>query len=102
MGVDDSALAGDTNFIAGQKGDAESLADKGTGTGPNFVPDWDPAFLQEIHGVILIAGDRHNSVAKKLDEVKDVFGFGKPTASIKEVRTIVGDVRPGKESAHEQ
>jgi hypothetical protein len=103
MGVDDSTLAsGDANFLAGQRGDAEALKDKGTGTGPTFVPDWDPAFLQDIHAVVLVSGDSHNSVNKELKQVKSVFGVGSAKASIKEVKSIVGDVRPGKEAGHEQ
>jgi hypothetical protein len=103
MGVDDSPLTGDANFLNGQKADAESLGDKGSGTGPSFVPDWDPAFLQEIHGVILVSGDSHSSVNKALSEAKIAFGIASlDEPSIKEVISIVGDVRPGKESGHEQ
>jgi len=101
MGVDDTALTGDLNFQIGQKKDAQSLGDKGTGTGPTFVPDWEPAFLQDIHGAILVFGESHNSVNKALAQAKQAFGVSTSKASIKEVTTIRGDVRPGKESGHE-
>jgi hypothetical protein len=67
MGVDDTTLTGDVNFKNGQKKDAESLGDKGTGTGDSFVPNWEPAFLKDIHGVILVSGDSHDSVNKEKD-----------------------------------
>ncbi|GLB42843.1 putative peroxidase [Lyophyllum shimeji] len=104
MGIDDANLTStEPNFELGQRQDAKNLGDKGTGDIPNFVPEWEPAFLQDIHAVILISGDSHRTVDKKLQEIKEIFGLApsgnKP--SIKEVTTIVGDVRPGKESGHE-
>lgn len=103
MGIDDTNLtSNDPNFLAGQKADAFNLGDKGTGTGKDFVPDWDPAFLQQIHGVILISGDSHGTVNKKLHQIKQLFHIESSHPSIKEVTSIVGDVRPGKQSAHEQ
>ncbi|KAG6810025.1 hypothetical protein H0H92_013639 [Tricholoma furcatifolium] len=101
LGIDDTTLTQvEPSFAQGQKENAQSLGDKGTGTVPNFVPDWDPAFLQDIHAVILISGESHPSVNEKFGEIKNIFGIGK-TPSIKEVTTIVGDVRPGKERGHE-
>jgi hypothetical protein len=102
MGVDDSPLTQDPNFLSGQQADAQALGDPGTVTGSNFVPNWDPAFLQDIHGVILVSGDSHRSVNKALEEAKAAFGVFTSDPSIKEVTSIVGDVRPGKESGHEQ
>lgn len=101
MGIDDSVLTGDANFLGGQKADAHSLGDKGTGIGPNFVPDWKPAFLQEIHGVILVSGESHKSVNKAIQEAKQAFGVLTSKASIKEVISTSGDVRPDKEAGHE-
>ena len=102
MAVDDTTLTGDANFQRGQKTDAQNLGDKGTGTGPTFVPDWEPAFLQDIHGLILVSGDSHDSVNKALWQAKEAFGVSTSKASIKEVTSITGDTRPGKESGHEQ
>ncbi|KAF8059915.1 hypothetical protein FPV67DRAFT_349692 [Lyophyllum atratum] len=104
LGIDDSNLTStEPNFSLGQKQDAKNLGDKGTGDIPNFVPDWEPAFLKDIHAVILISGDSHGTVDKKLQQIKEIFGIapGQYKPSIKEVTSIVGDVRPGKESAHE-
>lgn len=101
LGIDDSNLSNDKSFQTGQRADAVNLKDKGTTTGGTFVPDWEPAFLQDIHAVILIAGDSHLTVNNKLNQIRDIFGVGSATASIKEVTTIVGDVRAGKNHAHE-
>ncbi|KAG6841173.1 hypothetical protein C0991_001098 [Blastosporella zonata] len=103
LGIDDTTLTStQPTFAEGQKASAESLGDNGTGGGPTFVPDWEPEFLQDIHAVILISGDSHGTVNKKFKEIKDIFGLASgQTASIKEVTTVVGDVRPGKESGHE-
>ncbi|KAF9739233.1 hypothetical protein PMIN03_005012 [Paraphaeosphaeria minitans] len=94
----------DPLFSAGQRNDARALADKGTGdTDENFQPDWDEVFLQgsqEIHGVILVAGDSFGSVNGKLDEVKATLSADE-TSSIVEVATLAGDVRPGEFSGHE-
>ncbi|GLB42844.1 putative peroxidase [Lyophyllum shimeji] len=104
IGIDDSTLTStEPNFLLGQKEDAKNLGDKGTGDIPNFVPDWEPAFLQDIHAVILISGDSHGTVDKKLRQIKEIFGLapGNHKPSIKEVIAVVGDVRPGNQSAHE-
>ena len=101
MGIDDANLSNDKNFQTGQKADAVKLGDKGTTTGGTFVPDWDPAFLQDIHAVILVTGDSRLTVNNKLNQIKGIFGAGSTTASIKEVTTIIGDVRAGKNAAHE-
>nr|7ANV_A Chain A, ancestral D-type dye decolorizing peroxidase [Geotrichum candidum] len=102
LGINDDNL-GDTAFKAGQLADAQNLGDPGTGNaGAKFVPDWDPAFKEkDIHGVILVAGDSHETVDKKLQEIEAIFGVGGPHASIHEVLTIQGDVRPGDEKGHE-
>lgn len=83
--------------------DSGSLGDRGT-TSPSgsFNPDWVPAFKQDIHGLISIAADRHETVNHKLASIQEIFKFGSYNASIHEVIRIVGDVRPGKEKGHEQ
>ncbi|KAG6868854.1 hypothetical protein C0993_008983 [Termitomyces sp. T159_Od127] len=102
--IDDTTLR-DERFREGQKQGAKDLLDKGTESGSDFVPNWEPEFLQDIHAVILISGDSHETVGKKFDEVKSSFGISpahqQNLASIKEVTTIRGDVRPGKESGRE-
>jgi Dyp-type peroxidase family len=104
MGIDDSNLTStEPNFLNGQKVDAQALGDKNAGDESNFVPDWEPEFLQDIHAVILISGDSHDTANKELQQIKEIFGLAgsanKP--SIKEVTSIVGDVRPGDEAGHE-
>jgi Dyp-type peroxidase family len=86
----------DQNFKDGMLKGAENLGDNGVGSGASFQPDWDSTFLQELHGVALIAGDDHDSVDSALANVKSILG-----ASVREVSTLQGDVRPGDERGHE-
>ena len=99
MGIDDSSLAttGTTDpFIVGQEQDAlNNLGDPKSADGK--TPDWDPHFLKELHGVILISGDSHESTDNKKREIDNILG-----SSIKEIITIRGDVRPGAQDGHEQ
>jgi hypothetical protein len=97
MGFND--LDGITDFAPGQLHDAKNLGDAGTEDDSNgFTPDWDKAFLKNIDGVIAVAGDCHRSVERQLSEI--VNGILGP--SIKELKRIRGDVRPGKNKGHEQ
>jgi len=95
LGIDDSSLATDgalDPFITGQEEDAlKNLGDPTSADGK--TPDWDPRFLQDLHGVILISGDSHGTTDKKKAEIDHIF-----RSSIKEIITIRGDVRPGAES----
>ena len=82
---------------------AQALGDKGTTSASGaFDPDWLPAFKKEIHGLILVTGDCHQTVNETLSDIKKIFSVGTPEASIHEVLHLVGDVRPGKEKGHEQ
>lgn len=100
--IDDSKLA-DPAFLKGQKAQAEvNLADKGTGTGGSFVPDWEENFKRDIDGVILLAGDSHATVNKRLATIEGIFGVGTPQASLTHTTSVIGDARPGDQSAHEQ
>ncbi len=92
----------DTAFLGGQEADAQALGDSGTGTGKSFVPDWLPQFKQQIHGLIIFSGESHATVNTKVAQVLKIFGFGTPASSVAEVFRVTGDVRPGKESGHEQ
>jgi Dyp-type peroxidase family len=98
LGIDDSSLAAggaSDPFIIGQEQDA--LTNLGDPKSPDGkTPDWDPHFLQDLHGVILISGDSHGTTDKKKAEIDGIFG-----SSIKEIITIRGDVRPGAEDGHE-
>ena len=104
MGIDDSSLAagGATDpFLVGQEQDAiNNLGDPRQSDGT--TPAWDEHFLQDLHGLILIAGDSHATIEKKKAEIELIFRVNTPTASVKEIIAIRGDVRPGKEAGHEQ
>ena len=83
--------------------DAKDLGDPGTMTpSGDLIPDWFPAFKQDIHGVILISGDSHPTVEERLRDISKIFSVGAHNATIHEVTKIVGDVRPGDQKAHEQ
>ena len=102
LGINDGNI-GDNFFLEGMLQDSAALGDQGTtSSGNTFSPDWVPAFKQDIHGVVLISGDCHSTVAETLAEVEKIFLVGSHNATIHEVIRIVGDVRPGKEAGHEQ
>ena len=52
--------------------------------------------------MILVTGDSHHTVGNKLAKIKKIFLVGEGHATVQEVISIVGDTRPGNESAHEQ
>ena len=82
---------------------AESLGDPGTKpSGGTFSPNWDPAFKQEIHGLILVTGDKRATVDQKLADIKKIFLVEAPNATIKQAKLVYGDVRPGNQKGHEQ
>lgn len=82
--------------------DAKDLGDQGSTSSGAFTPDWIPAFKQDIHGMLLISGDSHPSVDKRLREIERIFAVRTHNPIIHEVTRIVGDVRPGEEKGHEQ
>ena len=102
MGITD--LLGDAAFDdpTGMLGRAKALGDLGVTNGATFTPNWLPAFKKDIHGMVLVSGDCHHTVAEELKKIESIFKLGKPEASIQEIIKIVGDVRPGKEKGHEQ
>lgn len=87
----------DSLFTNGMKGDAEGLHDVGSGSGADFKPDWDAAFLEDIDGVGLITADSRDTLSDTVASVKEILAD-----TVKEVTTITGDVRPGDEAGHEQ
>ena len=99
MGIDDGNI-GDSVFVNGMLKDAKNLGDPGTAN--DDTPDWAPAFKHGVDGMILVAGESHQTVAAQLAEVESIFLARAPHATIHEVIRISGDVRPGKEKGHEQ
>lgn len=96
--IDGTSLTADNGiFKGGALQDAPTLNDPMAGD----KPDWEPEFLGQIDGIILVAGDSHETVEAKIRQVNGVFDTdSKP--SIKVVKSIVGDVRPGDQDGHEQ
>jgi hypothetical protein len=88
---------GDSLFQNGMMSDARNLGDNFVGSGSDSKPDWDDAFLQEIHGVGLITGNDRVTADKKLADVKAIL-----SGTVTEISTIVGDVRPDDQKGHEQ
>jgi Dyp-type peroxidase family len=100
LGITDDI--GDGPFNSGMLATAQRLGDRGVTTSENkFSPSWDPAFKQEIHGVILITGDRHETVQATLEPIKKLFLVGEFNAIIYQILSLTGDVRPGSEKGHE-
>jgi len=89
----------DSSFTSGMRNSAIRTLGDNQVTDPDGTvrPDWDDTFLQEIHGVALVAGDSHDSVNEALTNVKNIL-----SNSVKEISTISGDVRPGDQKGHEQ
>jgi len=93
-----TSLSGDTGiFKNGAIKDAPLLNDPMDGD----KPKWDPEFLEQIDGVILVAGDSEKTTKKKIQEVTKIFGHGAKKSSIHIIRSIDGVVRPKDQSAHE-
>jgi hypothetical protein len=76
-------------FDKGMQADAGNLGDN--------LNNWHPEFISQIDGLVLVAGDSHQSIQQKLAGVKVILGH-----TVREVFTVQGDVRPGSESGHEQ
>ncbi|KAJ4303435.1 dye-decolorizing heme-containing peroxidase [Kalmusia sp. IMI 367209] len=83
-------------FTDGMKNGAAALGDIGTQRDGSFVPDWDPTFMGEIHGVTLVTGESRDTVDQELADVKKIL-----SGSVKEISTVTGDVRPGQEAGNE-
>ncbi|KAJ8514899.1 dyp-type peroxidase [Pleurotus djamor] len=92
---------GDESFAKGQRADAQSLGDAAQVHTSEYVPDWEEPFLQDIHGVVIVACDCCQSTTKTLNQVKAIFGVGTPQASITEVTTVEGKDRDGENHGHE-
>ncbi|KAF9524199.1 peroxidase TAP [Crepidotus variabilis] len=102
LGIDDSTLAPNGTedvFVKGQKQDA--ITNLGDPKRADGNPDWEDAFLNEIDGLIIISGESHATIEKKKHEIEHIFGVHTHHASIQEVKSIRGDVRPGDQSGHE-
>lgn len=100
LGITDDI--GDGPFTAGQFAGAEGLHDKGTTTNGAFQPNWDPAFLNGVHGMIIVAGDCQSTVDERLLEATSILQLGGPNATCHDVLRLHGAVRPGDQNGHEQ
>ncbi|RDX44006.1 Dyp-type peroxidase [Lentinus brumalis] len=100
LGITDDL--GDAAFAKGQFADSATLADPGsTDANGNFVPNWIPAFKNPIHGVVLVSGDSELTVTATQAIVNGIFNIGAHNATMHEVLTIKGQVRPKDEKGHE-
>lgn len=88
IGKEPKDRIGDAPFEAGMQADSKLNDDQEL---------WDPAFKQEIHGLIVLTGDCQPTVDEKLAEAKEILG-----TSIHEIKRIDGNVRPGDQDGHEQ
>jgi hypothetical protein len=92
LGINDDIK--DDAFKLGQQKDAGTLGDK--------LETWDPAFKNEIDGVILVAASHQHVLNRGWDKVKHIFHCGQKDASIEVVKELDGKLRPGAEKGHEQ
>ncbi|KAI0706756.1 hypothetical protein C8T65DRAFT_651892 [Cerioporus squamosus] len=100
LGITDDL--GDAAFTKGQFADAATLGDPGsTDAKNNFIPNWIPAFKNPIHGVVLVSGDSELTVTATQAIVNGIFNIGAHNATMHEILTIKGKVRPNAESGHE-
>ena len=100
LGITDEI--GDSAFNAGQLADSQFLGDQGVTDPSGFTPNWLPAFKSPIHGVIMISGESQDTVDRTQAKIQEIFGIGGPHATIHEVLTLVGNVRPKELEKHEQ
>ncbi|OJT05279.1 Peroxidase 2 [Trametes pubescens] len=94
----------DDLFTNGQQDDAQALGDPGAFSGfpiRHFTPSWDAAFRNKTHGMIIVAGDSNETVAETRQRVEQCFNVGGFNATISEVITLGGHVRPGDQRGHE-
>ncbi|KAF8890920.1 peroxidase TAP [Infundibulicybe gibba] len=100
LGIDDKSLTVDTAFKSGQLADAFNLGDDGKGDPAHFDPEWDPAFKEQIHGVIISAGDSDETLKDTISKIEH-HQSSLSGLAMTVVKSINGTVRPGKEKGHE-
>jgi hypothetical protein len=84
------ANIGDSAFQKGMKEDRSTLQDKDN--------DWLSKWTNDnIDGVLFVAGDDKVRISNELQEIKDILG-----ATVREVLSEEGQVRPGDQDGHEQ
>lgn len=64
--------------------------------------DWDPAFLTDIHGVILCTASCQDMLDAALAKVSGIFKPDHKRSGIVEVKRLFGKVRPDDQDGHEQ
>lgn len=103
MGITDDIK--DPVFKAGQLADAKDLGDKGFIIGDAYTPDWIPPFQQQVHGVLIVAGDCQASVDTLLHKAIRILKLAPSRDSstiCHEVVRLHGTARPEEHSGHEQ
>ncbi|KAI0142742.1 Dyp-type peroxidase [Xylariaceae sp. FL1272] len=94
LGIGSNGSIGDPIFENGMRADAGDLGDD--------LSDWDDAFNQDIHGVIIIAASCDRILQRTVDRIKGIFQVGHRDSTVEEVLELSGHTRPGAESGHEQ
>ena len=64
------------------------------------TPDWDAGFLNDIHGVFLVAGDSKETVDETVKSIEGKFTSA-GSSSIEKVHRVDGKTRP-EEHRHEE
>ena len=93
---------GDVLFEKGMK--AGAVTDLNDPIKSGTEPACDAPFMQpqNLHGVVLVAGNSPENVKSQMDKVKSFWKFPGSNAFISEVTTLKGKVRPGEFKGHEQ
>ena len=63
---------------------------------------WDATFKGDVHGLILVAGERASTVNEVIANVEKIFKVKENSSSIVLKKRLDGKVRPGAEDGHEQ
>lgn len=88
LGIDHTTLC-DPYFSLGQLHDSQALGDTAkTEDGP-FVPDWEPAYLQRIDGVVLVTAESDDTLKQRVRDIEQALGD-----SICIVHRLHGKTRP--------
>ncbi|KAF8879925.1 hypothetical protein BD779DRAFT_1113381 [Infundibulicybe gibba] len=89
----------DESFHKGQKADAESLGDPGVKGAPAYVPDWEPEFQADVHGIFMITCHSDAKGLAFVNRLEAAFSRGGGRSSIKRVLLFRASFRlpPGEE-----
>ena len=99
FGLGDSL--GDDAYVRGQQQDSKFLGDAGTQRGALWMPNWDDAFNEAIHGVFLIVAYNEKVATTFIQELESKLHIEPDILCIEKVYVLHGFPRPGEESLND-